>query len=134
MSRPTSEFHDLPPTAYGRMALVLRVGLLSSLGILVVALVAYHLRHPGVDSSQILANNPILGYLTASGFLGGLAAGEPTAYLTLGLVVLVATPIVRVVSGCYYFTRNGERSLSAVTLAVTVLLLFGLLVLGPLVR
>jgi uncharacterized membrane protein len=121
-------------SAYERMAVVLRAGLFASLALLVGALIAYLLIHPSATSAEAIASNPILQFLNVPGLAGGLAAGAPEAYLTLGLLVLVATPIVRVASGLYYFRRGGERALAAITFVVAVLLLVGLLVIGPLIR
>jgi uncharacterized membrane protein len=124
----------LPPEAYVRMTLVLRVGLGLSLAILIGSLGAYIVTHPGATSGSVLSTNPILGYLSFPGLGSGLASGSVEAFLTLGLVVLVATPLVRVLSGFYYFRQGGERTMTAITLAVLAMLLFGLLVIGPLVR
>ena len=124
----------LPDEAYRRMTLVLRVGLVASLGVLLTGLVAYLLKHPGDTSSSALSSNPILNYLSAGGLVTGLAQGHVEAYLTVGLLVLVATPIVRVLSGFYYFRKGHERAMAAITLTVFGLLLFGLFVLGPLIR
>jgi uncharacterized membrane protein len=122
---------ELPPAAYARMTLVLRLGLVIAVLVLIGALAVYLAGHPGATSGDAIAHNPILGYLGLIGLARGLASGAPAAFLTLGLLVLVATPIVRVVSGLYYFERNGERTMSTVALAVLVLLLVGLLVIGP---
>jgi len=129
-----SSVKPLPPEAYVRMAFVLRLGLVLSLAILGGGLVAYVATHPGISSASILSENPILSYLSLGGLASGLASGSIEAYLTLGLVVLVATPIIRVLSGFYYFRRAGERSMTAITLGVFALLLVGLLVIGPYVR
>jgi uncharacterized membrane protein len=126
--------HKLPDDAYRRMTLVLRVGLVGSLGILVVGLAVYLLTQPGATSTSALASNPIVQYLNVAGLAHGLATGSIEAYLTLGLLALVATPIVRVVSGFYYFRRGRESAMAAITLVVFVLLLVGLLVIGPLIR
>ncbi len=116
------------------MARLLRVGLAISLAWLIGSLLMFLLRNPSETSAQAIGSNPILSFLSAGGLVGGLAAGNPSAYLTLGLLALVATPIVRVASGLYYFRRGGERGLATITFVVLVLLLAGLLVLGPLVR
>jgi len=130
----TPAVKPLPAEAYRRMTLVLRVGLGLSLAILGGAIVAYVLMNPGMDSSAVLSGNPILSYLSLPGLASGLASGSVGAILTLGLIVLVATPIIRVVSGMYYFRKGGERAMTAITLTVLVLLLLGLLVIGPHVR
>lgn len=124
----------LPSEAYVRMTFVLRVGLGVSLAILAGGILAYLILNPGASSSSVLSENPILGYLSLPGLGSGLASASVGAILTLGLIVLVATPIVRVLSGLYYFRRAGERAMTAVTLAVFVLLLVGLLFIGPHVR
>ena len=124
----------LPPESYVRMAFVLRVGLGAALAILGGSLVGYLLVHPGESSSSILSANPILGYLSLQGLAAGLASGSLPAFLTLGLAVLVATPIVRVLSGFYYFRRAGERTMSAITMSVMLLILVGIFVIGPLVH
>jgi len=125
---------ELPAAAYERMSLVLRVGLLASLVILVGGLAAYLLAHPAASSGSVLSSNPILQYLSFPGLAHGLASGSIPAYLTLGLLVLLATPLVRVLSGIYYFHHGGERTMTAVTVTVLVLLLVGILVIGPLIR
>jgi uncharacterized membrane protein len=124
----------LPAEAYDRMAIILRAGLGLALSILGGGLVAYLLAHPGASSTSILSSNPILGYLSFGGLASGLASGSIEAILTLGLIVLVAVPITRVLSGLYYFRRAREREMTAITFTVFVLLLVGLLVIGPLVR
>jgi uncharacterized membrane protein len=131
---PTSGSGALPPSAYLRMALVLRVGLALALGILGAGLVAYLFLHGGEPSATVLTSNPILNYLNVPGLYEGLVTGRIEAYLTLGLIALVATPLARVASGFYYFRRGGERWMAAITLTVMILLLFGLLVLGPYIR
>jgi len=124
----------LPPSAYTNMARLLRGGLATSLVLLVGSLFVFLLRNPSETSAAAIGSNPILTFLSASGLARGLASGDPSAYLTLGLLALVATPIVRVASGLYYFRRGGERGLATITCIVLVLLLAGLLLLGPLVR
>ena len=124
----------LPDEAYVRMSFVLRAGLLASLAILVIGMIVYLVTQPGATSGSAISSNPILQYLNVTGLAQGLASGSPEAYLTLGLLVLVATPIVRVGSGFYYFQRGHESTLAAVTFTVLVLLLVGLLVIGPFLR
>jgi len=116
------------------MTFILRVGLGLALVILVSGLAAYLVLYPGATSSSVLSGNPILRYLNLPGLASGLMSGSVEAFLTLGLVVLVATPLVRVLTGFYYFRRAGERAMTAITLGVLVMLLVGLLVIGPHVR
>ena len=126
--------HRLPGEAYVRMTLVLRLGLGLSLAILGGGIVAYLVANPGESSQSVLTSNPILAYLSVPGLGSGLGAGSIGAVLTLGLIVLVATPLMRVVSGLYYFRKVGERAMTGISLAVLLMLLLGLLVIGPHVR
>jgi uncharacterized membrane protein len=128
---PASETDRLSPEAYVRMTQVLRAGLVLSLAILTGTLIAYLIAHPSASSQSVLASNPILQYLSVLGLVHGLATGRREAYLTLGLLVLLATPVLRVLTGVYYFRRDGERVMAAVTATVFVLLLVGLFVIGP---
>lgn len=125
---------DLPDSAYAIMTRALRGGLILSLVILTGALVAYLIANPSESFSQVLATNPILQYLGLVSLATALGQGVPEAYLTLGILVLLATPILRVVVGFYYFHRNGEKVIARIALTVTILLLFGLLVVGPLIH
>jgi len=124
----------LPNDAYVRMTLVLRLGLGLSLALLGGGIVAYLWSNPGATSSSVLAQNPIGQYLSVSGLVSGLLAGSLGAFLTLGIVLLILTPVVRVLSGLYYFRKVGERAMTAITFTVFVLLLVGLFVIGPLLR
>ena len=126
--------HPLPDDAYRRMSWVLRGGLLASVALLLTALAAYLVEHPSASSADAISSNPIAPYLTLGGLAHGLGAGAPEAYLALGVFVLIATPIVRVAAGAYYFHRARERTIGWVTITVLVLLVFGVLVLGPWIR
>jgi len=132
--KPPEWIPRLPPEARVRMTWILRGGLFASIFVLVGGLIAYILEHPGESYGSVVSSNPILGYLSFGGLADGLLHGSVPAYLTLGLLILVATPLLRVASGFYYFERGHERSLAAVTLCVLAMLLVGILVIGPLVR
>lgn len=125
---------DLPAEAYARMAAVLRVGLLAAVALLAASLAALLVRSAGSAAGAWVSDNPLTRYLDVRGLAHGLAAGTPEAYLTLGALVLIATPVVRVVTGTYSFFRHGEVRMGGLTATVLALLLIGLLVVGPLVR
>lgn len=131
---PKGRTLDLPDSAYVDMSRVLRAGLILSLIILFAALVAYLLANPSESFSQVVSSNPALQYLGLVSLASALAHGVPDAYLTVGVLVLVATPILRVITGLYFFERNGERTITMIALIVAILLVLGLLVVGPLVH
>jgi len=125
---------DLPPATYRRTAAVLRLGLAVALTLLAGGLVVLLDRSSGSGSGNWVHANALVGYLDLARLAGGLAAGTPTAYLTLGVYAMVATPVARVVTGISAFAGHGERRMTAIASAVLALLLVGLFVVGPLVR
>ena len=66
------------------------------------------------------------GLRTLRGVVTGVLALEPAAIMQLGLMLLVATPIARVVFSVIGFLLEGDRLYVAVTLTVLLLLLGGL--------
>ncbi len=135
-ARPIRDRHPgpLPDEANRLMALLLRVGLMVSLVLLIVFSILFVVDHPAADSGSLVQQNPMLSYLSLGSLAAGLASGSIIAYLTVGVFVLIATPVARVAIGSYFFERHRERSVALVTLTVLALLLFGLLYLGPLIR
>ena len=125
---------DLPLGTYRWMAGALRTGLVSALLLLAVSLTAVVYVHPWSSSGTWVSTNPITRYLSLAGLASGLGAVSPEAVLTLGVLVLIATPVVRVITGSVAFFRHGERQMGALTLTVLAMLLIGLFVVGPLVR
>jgi uncharacterized membrane protein len=130
--RPTGA-EGIPDEAYLRMALILRVGLVLALVLLAVAMGVYLAEHPHATWNPS-ETNPSAQFLSLSGMASGLAHGAPGAYLTVGVLCLVATPILRVLSGFYYFEKGRERAMMRVTILVFAMLMLGLFVVGPLVR
>jgi uncharacterized membrane protein len=143
MSRPSSRpgetpssgaAPELPPSTYAQMALVLRLGLTVAIVLLAAAIAATVAQSPGSTSGYWIATNPLVRRLNPEQLASGLLSGEPTAYLTLGVYALIATPVVRVLAGLGAFAHHGDRRMTALTAGVLALLLLGLFVVGPLVR
>jgi len=128
---PEPESHDLPAEAYTTMTLVLRVGLVLALAVLGAFVVLYIALHPERSFSSVLSSNPVAIYVTPRGLAAGLFGLHVEAFLTIGILLLIATPVSRVFTGFYYFHRQRQLALSKVTLIVFLLLLLGLFVLGP---
>jgi uncharacterized membrane protein len=126
--------HELGPEVFVTMTRLLRAGLLLALTTLAIFAVVYVIGNPSEDSAQVLSNNPVRMYLTASGLASGLLHLQVEAYLTLGVLFLIATPVARVLAGAFIFRANRERTMTGITLAVFAMLLIGLFLVGPLVR
>jgi uncharacterized membrane protein len=63
---------------------------------------------------------------TLGGIIRGAAARDSRAIVQLGLVLLIATPVVRVALTVGAFWRQRDRLYVAITLFVLVLLVYGL--------
>ena len=57
----------------------------------------------------------------------GLAELRPVAFAQAGLLVLIATPVARVLASVIGFALEGDRLYAAITLAVLAILLLSLL-------
>lgn len=97
---------------------ILRWGMILSLSLMILGLALGAVE--GTGATDVLP----LGRIPA-----GLAELDPLAFLTLGLVLLIATPLARVVAALIVFLREGDRKfvlISAVVLfAVAAAVLLG---------
>ncbi|GAC1393183.1 MAG: DUF1634 domain-containing protein [Ktedonobacteraceae bacterium] len=62
----------------------------------------------------------------------GLLALRPQAVITLGLLLLIATPVIRVAVSIVAFAVEGDRRFVAITTVVLLILLFSLFFVQPL--
>ena len=125
---------ELPRSTYRRLSLELRTGLAIALALFAGALGVLVAQAPGEGAGSWISENPLVRYLDLRQLGAGLLSGAPVAYLTLGVLALIATPVLRVLGGTLAFFAHGERRMGAITATVLALLLLGLLVVGPLVR
>jgi len=106
---------------------ILRIGVLTSTAIIAFGLFLLFL-HDGLavaHVSQILHSPPSTPTYPAT--LGELlresARGNPAAIIAFGLVLLIATPALRVAATVFLFLREGDRLYAAITLIVLVVLM-----------
>ena len=68
------------------------------------------------------------GYFPSSpaAVLGGALAGKPYAIIGLGVLLLIATPVIRVALSVFFFLKRRDWLYVAITLVVFAVLLFGL--------
>jgi uncharacterized membrane protein len=115
---PLVEDDDLPPTMARFISDVLRYGVAISalLGVLGLALL---LSGPAsVFSAATEHGAPF----SAHAFVEGLFQGHAVDILLLGFMVLIATPLARVVTSVVMFARVRDRPFTILTLTVLVLL------------
>lgn len=66
--------------------------------------------------------------VSLSGLVSGLVGLQPFALIELGAIVLIATPVSRVLISVFLFAAEGDKLYVVVTAVVLTLLLFSMLV------
>lgn len=109
---------------------LLRGGVVLSVILIVIGTAVTFVHHPGYLSSADALNSLIdgkNGYPTSiSGVIRGLASFEGRAIVMLGLLTLIATPVMRVAVSILAFVHLRDRAFVAITSAVLILLLLAL--------
>ncbi len=114
-------------------------GVLASTGIIVIGLVlmsasgstGYACDSSGDPSSCLLSSTDVTTQLYPSSLgsiFSGLLALKPFAVIQLGVIVLLATPVVRVGTSLVLFADEKDRAFVAITLFVLVVLIFSFFV------
>lgn len=108
---------------------LLRWGVLTAAAVALVGTAVYLAADGGrrVDYSTFHAVPH--GLDTVGGVVSGAASLAPAAVIQLGLLLLIATPILRVALSLVAFVLQRDRTYVAITTLVLALLLYGLL--GP---
>lgn len=105
---------------------LLRVGVLASLGIILIGLAVIFVHHPGQALSreeyQRLTSKGADFPRTPGQVIDGLADFKGQAIVVLGLMLLLATPIMRVAVSIFAFLYQKDRVFAAVTAVVLGLL------------
>ena len=108
------------------MGRLLQAGVLLAAAIVLAGGVLYVVKHAGEMSSyRVFVARP-MGLLQAGAMLDGIRHGEASAILQLGILVLVATPICRVVFAFVAFALERDGLYVVVSLIVLAVLLLGM--------
>jgi uncharacterized membrane protein len=113
---------------------VLKYGVLVSIALIFIGIALLFARTPKDFPSSIgrvISTNygrPTLDSLT---LLNGVISGEPIFIIQLGLIVLLATPITRVVASVVLFAAERDELYVAITLFVLTVLLISIFIIGP---
>lgn len=106
---------------------VLRTGVTTSLVLLCLGTVLSFLTAPayraGPGELAILTDERGAFPRSLAWFVGGLAHLDGQAVIALGLLVLIATPVVRVAVSLAAFARERDRAYVAITATVLMLLI-----------
>jgi len=112
---------------------MLRYGVVLSGVVIVLGVIGLAASNGTSDTSGFLAYNPSTvphdGIdVNPSDLLHGLAALSPFSWIELGVIVLIATPVCRVLVSVFLFAAERDRLYVLITAVVLALLLFSMLV------
>ena len=109
---------------------LLRVGVVISLALIVIGSIVTFVRHPAYLRSPDELGGLVQPETILPHTLGEVAAGlrdfRGQAIVSLGLLVLIATPMMRVAVSIVAFILAGDRLYTLITLAVFCLLMLSL--------
>lgn len=106
---------------------LLRVGVITSLSVIVLGLVLSFAHHPdylhsAADLKQVVSpDRP--SWQTLSGLLAGLREFRGEAVIMLGLLLLIATPVLRVAVSIVAFVVERDGVFAAITAFVLAMLI-----------
>jgi len=107
---------------YSNVNLTLRIGAYSAFIILILGLVLFLFTAPGpIQDAGLLP-------MSVGEFLSSLFKFEPLGVINFGLLVLMFTPLLRVIIALFSFLRLKDKKYSLISLGVFLILTFGLLV------
>jgi uncharacterized membrane protein len=117
------------------IGLVLRYGVMASFGLVALGSLLLFLEgrtgysELGTAEQLFEARNDLVGL---GALLQGLESAKPYTIIDLGLVLLLATPVARVVISIFLFLDERRYAFVAITAAVLAILLFSMFVVAPL--
>ena len=108
------------------IAQLLRAGVLAAALVVIGGAVPYLGFHPGAHVSYRTFHGEPAQLKTVHGVVVAAFSGDVLAIMQLGLLVLIATPIVRVLFSVFAFAIEGDRMYVLFTLIVLAVLLYSL--------
>lgn len=112
---------------------VLRAGVILSAFVIALGLVSFLLKYSNYDASAFIAYDPAkVPHGDFSTNLAkipdGLLSLNPFSIIELGLLILIATPVARVLLSIFLFYFEGDRKYVYITLGVLLILLFSMFI------
>lgn len=131
-ARPSHDAADAQPGAWSDtrveqlMGNLLRAGVLLAAAIVLIAGVLYLVRHPGQEPDHHLFHGEPKALTSVGSVIALALTGNARGLIQLGLLVLIATPIARVLFSVYAFARQRDYLYVGITLVVLTLLVYSL--------
>ena len=109
------------------MGRLLQVGVLLAALVVLVGGAMYLRSHAGERANYRIFTARPIELRHPAALLRGVAAGDSVPLIELGILLLVATPICRMIFAVIAFALERDRLYVAISVAVLAVLLFGLL-------
>ena len=109
------------------MGRLLQVGVLVAASVVLAGGVLYLAKHAGGRANYRVFVPRSVELRHPASLLSGIARGDAAAIIELGILLLVATPICRVIFAVIGFAIERDRLYIVVSLTVLAVLLFGML-------
>jgi uncharacterized membrane protein len=108
------------------MGLLLRSGVLASCAVMAFGAVLYLQERSGEHESYSVFHGEPASLETISGVIKEASSGTARGIIQLGVLILIATPVMRVTFAVFGFAWERDYKFVAISLAVLALLAFGL--------
>ncbi len=105
---------------------LLRAGVSISAVVVLAASIAYFANHARSGASYGTFHSEPQGLRTVSGIVSGALSWDAASWIQLGLLLLIATPIARVVFSVFAFAAQRDWIYVGITLLVLAILLYSL--------
>lgn len=105
---------------------LLRIGVFSSAAVVAAGGGLYLMRHGLVAADYSVFHRQPAGLSGAAGIISGALSLQGRGVIQFGLLMLIATPIARVVFSVFGFSREKDRLYVGITLVVLAILLYSL--------
>ncbi|BBE42172.1 DUF1634 domain-containing protein [Conexivisphaera calida] len=116
------------------IGMALRYGVILSVALLIIGIAL--LARDGAGAGEVLgAGSPLnTSVIQVPAILSGIPSLNPLSFIVLGLVVLIATPVLRVVLGIISFARERDRLYVFITSIVLMNLLLAIFLIPMIVH
>jgi uncharacterized membrane protein len=105
---------------------LLRAGVVVAAAVVAAGAIVFLIRHGGERPQYAIFHGEPSELRSVAGIVHAALAGRGRGLIQLGLLLLVATPVARVVFSVAGFALEGDRAYVVITLVVLAVLLFSL--------
>ncbi|WP_316747611.1 DUF1634 domain-containing protein [Pedobacter gandavensis] len=105
---------------------VLRIGVLSSGIVAIIGGIWYLFQSGSGIPDYTVFNGEPAGYTSLPGIIKGLKAGSAKEIIQLGVVILIATPILRIVFSLFSFILEKDKLYVVISSIVLLIILFSM--------